>query len=146
MVLLPSLISLPSLPSLPWLRRDTRATKDSWGIFAYRKRNRFQAEYKFSRDERDAFWADLQTLYPELNPRGRSALVLDTILSGHYAHKDYGELVKEIKSFWNKFLRAYASQDPTWSHAEPLLFAPGGIAEIQGRIAAAARMKRLYQR
>ena len=141
MVLLPSLISLPSL-----LRRDTRATKDHWGIFAYRKRNRFQAAYYLSRDERDAFWADLQTLYPELNARGRSALVLDTILSGHYNHKDYGELVKEIKSFWNKFLRAYASQDPTWSHAEPLLSAPGGIAEIQGRIASAARMKRLYQR
>ncbi len=144
MVLLPSLISLPSLPSL--LRRGTRATKDPWGIFEYRKRNRFQAEYKLSRNDRDAFWADLQTLYPKLDPRQKSALVLDTILSGHYAHKDYGELVEMIKPFWNKFLRAYASQEPTWSHAEPLLHAPGGIAEIRGRIAAAARMKRLYQR
>lgn len=144
MVLLPSLISLPSLPSL--LRRGTRATKDPWGIFAYRKRNRFQAEYKLSRNDRDAFWADLQTLYPELNTQGKSALVLDTILSGHYKDKDYGQLVKEIKSFWNKFLRAYGSQDPTWSHSESLLHAPGGITEIEGRIAEAARMKRRYQR
>ena len=146
MVLLPSLISLPSLPSLPSLRRGTRATKDPWSIFAYRKQNRSKAEYKLSRGERDAFWADLKTLYPQLDPGGRSALMLDTILSGHYNHKDYGELVERIKSFWNKFLRAYASQDPTWSHAEPLLYAPGGIAEIRARIAAAARMKRLYQK